>query len=181
MPIRYCQIYVAHPILSGRLGKWVYALVEYDLGYEPLRAKKGQVVMDFIVDHGVQTDHEVLLAEGITWQLFFNGSVCGHGQGVGCFIVSPIGMEYELSIRLEFDCTNNQPKYEALLSGLEVLADMEARNIMIFSDSKLVVQQVTEESQCLDGMLNMHQEKCLEMLGELDSYRIFHVPRDKNG
>jgi hypothetical protein len=24
------------PILSGRMGKWAYALVEYDLAYEPL-------------------------------------------------------------------------------------------------------------------------------------------------
>jgi uncharacterized membrane protein YozB (DUF420 family) len=29
------------PILSGRIGKWAYALVEYDLAYEPLRSMKG--------------------------------------------------------------------------------------------------------------------------------------------
>jgi hypothetical protein len=29
------------PILSGRMGKWAYALVEYDLAYEPLRSMKG--------------------------------------------------------------------------------------------------------------------------------------------
>jgi hypothetical protein len=30
------------PILCGRLGKWAYALVEYDLFYKPLRAMKGR-------------------------------------------------------------------------------------------------------------------------------------------
>jgi hypothetical protein len=65
---------------SGRLGKWAYALVEYDLMYEPLRAMKGQVVADFIMDHDVQIDHEVFLAEGTAWQLFFDGFVYGHGQ-----------------------------------------------------------------------------------------------------
>jgi hypothetical protein len=29
------------PILSGRIGKWAYALDEYDLAYEPLRSMKG--------------------------------------------------------------------------------------------------------------------------------------------
>jgi hypothetical protein len=29
------------PILSGRIGKWAYAIVEYDLAYEPLRSMKG--------------------------------------------------------------------------------------------------------------------------------------------
>ena len=29
------------PILSGRIGKWAYALVEYDLAYESLKSIKG--------------------------------------------------------------------------------------------------------------------------------------------
>ena len=41
-----CQAYVIKhilqkPILSGRIRKWAYALVEYDLAYESLRAIKG--------------------------------------------------------------------------------------------------------------------------------------------
>ena len=39
------------PILSGRIGKWAYVLVEYDLAYETLRAVRGQIVADFIVEH----------------------------------------------------------------------------------------------------------------------------------
>jgi hypothetical protein len=30
------------PILSGMIGKWAYALVKYDLAYEPLRSMKGK-------------------------------------------------------------------------------------------------------------------------------------------
>jgi hypothetical protein len=37
--------------MSGRAGKWDYALIEYDLVYESLKAMKGQVVSDFIVQH----------------------------------------------------------------------------------------------------------------------------------
>jgi hypothetical protein len=39
------------PILSGRIEKWAYALIEYDLAYEPLKSMKDQVVADFIVGH----------------------------------------------------------------------------------------------------------------------------------
>jgi ribonuclease HI len=63
--------------------------------------------------------------------MFFDGSICNHGQGVGCFIMSPHGVDHELSVRLEYECTNNQAEYEALLSGLEVLADLEAREVEI--------------------------------------------------
>jgi hypothetical protein len=68
------------PVFSGRMDKWAYAMVEYDLKYEPLKAVKGQVLADFIVEHGVQMDgHDICLAERECWQLFFDGSVCSQG------------------------------------------------------------------------------------------------------
>jgi ribonuclease HI len=60
---------------------------------------------------------------------------------------------------LEFECTENQAEYKALLNGLEVLIDLGVRKVEIFGDSKLVVQQINGESQCLDNVLNEYQEK----------------------
>jgi hypothetical protein len=40
-------------ILSGKIEKWAYALIEYDLAYESLKSIKGQVVADFIVEHSI--------------------------------------------------------------------------------------------------------------------------------
>jgi ribonuclease HI len=66
-------------------------------------------------------------------------------KGVGCLVVSPHGVEYKVSIRLEFWCTNNQAEYEALLSGLEILLEVGADQADIFGDSQLVVQQMKGE------------------------------------
>jgi hypothetical protein len=41
------------PILCGRIKMWAYALIEYDLAYEPLKSMKDQVVADFIVEHSI--------------------------------------------------------------------------------------------------------------------------------
>jgi ribonuclease HI len=168
------------PILSGRLGKWAYALVEYDLKYELIRAMKGQVVADFIVDHNIDVDGAVCLADVEVWKLFFDGSVCSQGQGVGCLIMSPHGIEYELSTHLEFGCTNNQAEYEALLSGLEALNDIGVDKVEIFGDSKLVVEQTNGGSQCLDGILNEYRERCLGMMNKLERVSIKHIPREDN-
>jgi hypothetical protein len=54
-------------ILGGRIGKWAYALVEYDLAYESLRSMKGQVVVVFIVDHVVDVDHSVDFVQLKPW------------------------------------------------------------------------------------------------------------------
>jgi hypothetical protein len=46
--------YMFHkPILNGRVGKWAFALVEYDLHCEPLSSMKDQIVANFIVGHRV--------------------------------------------------------------------------------------------------------------------------------
>ena len=47
------------PILRGRIGKWAYALIEYDLIFEPLKTIKGQVLADFIVEHGIDLDDDI--------------------------------------------------------------------------------------------------------------------------
>jgi hypothetical protein len=128
------------PILSGRIGKWAYALVEYDLAYESLRSMKGQVVADFIVDHAIEMDHPISLIQLSPWSLYFDGSVCAKGQGARCVIVSPSGVDIDLSVILEFACTNNQVEYESLLHGLEYLRDLGARDVDVFGDSNLIVQ-----------------------------------------
>jgi hypothetical protein len=46
------------PILSGRIRKWAYALIECDLAYESLKSIKGQVVADFIVEHSIDQNSD---------------------------------------------------------------------------------------------------------------------------
>jgi ribonuclease HI len=168
------------PILSGRIGKWADALVEYDLAYEPLRSMKGQVVANFIVDHAVAVEHLVNFVQLKLWGLYFNGSVCSKGHGAGCVVVSPSGVYIDLCIRLEFSCTNNQVEYESLLHELEFLRDMRARDVDVFGDHNLIVQQIRGDSQCLDGVVNSYQDKCLDIIKLFATFNIKHIPREEN-
>ena len=44
---------LSKPILHSWIGKWALALIEYSLTHMPLKAMKGQVVADFLVDHSM--------------------------------------------------------------------------------------------------------------------------------
>jgi hypothetical protein len=78
------------PILSGRVGKWAYALVEYDLRCEPIGSLKGQIVANFIVQHRIdkQLGFDVGYATFTPWKLHFDGSTCRSGCGVGVIIIA---------------------------------------------------------------------------------------------
>jgi ribonuclease HI len=138
------------------------------------------VVVDFIIEHHIELERDIDMVDKKGWRLIFDGSVCSKGHIVGCFIISPSGVEYELSIRLEFECTNNQTKYEALLSGLEALVDMEAKDVYVYGDSQLVVHQMNGINKCLDGNLNEYRCKCLEFVEKLGEVSIIHIPCEQN-
>jgi ribonuclease HI len=141
---------------------------------------KGQVVADFIVDHAIDVDHSIDFVQLKPWGLYFDGSVCSKGQRAGCVIISPSSVYIDLSIRLEFTCTNNQVEYESLLHGLEYLRDLGARDIDVFGDSNLIVQQIRGDSQCLDGVLNSYRDRCLDIIKVFDTFNIKHIPQEEN-
>jgi len=43
------------PVLKGQLGKWMFALSEFDIRYQPAKAVKGQALADLIADR-INTD-----------------------------------------------------------------------------------------------------------------------------
>jgi ribonuclease HI len=171
-----------NPIMSGRIGKWAYALIEYDLAYEPLKSMKGQVVAYFIVEHRINDTHKLDMSylTIAPWTLYFNGSVYNEGQGIDIVLVSPSNVSFDFSSRLKTYCTNNQAEYEALLFGLELLSCMGVKHVKTFGDSQLIVQQVLEEYQCFDGTLNSYLEKCWGIIHSFDEFSIRHISRVEN-
>jgi ribonuclease HI len=66
------------------------------------------------------------------------------------------------------------------LHGLEYLRDLGARDVDVFGDSNLIVQQIRGESQCLDGVLNSYRERCLDIVKLFDMFSIKYIPREEN-
>jgi ribonuclease HI len=82
------------------------------------------------------------------WAMYFDGSACEDGCGVGILLVSPRGVTYSFSIGLPAPCTNNLAEYEAVRRGLELLPKAGAEEVEIFGDSKLAISQLMQEYKC---------------------------------
>ncbi|KAK1651403.1 hypothetical protein QYE76_069208 [Lolium multiflorum] len=151
------------PVLKGRLGKWMFALSEFDIRYQPAKAVKGQALADLIAER-INTDVAALSVRA--WAMFFDGSVCEDGCGIGVLLVSPRGATYSFSIRLSTPCTNNVAEYEAICKGMELLLDAGAEAVEIFGDSKLVISQLTEEYKCESESLFPLWIQCRELMAQ---------------
>jgi hypothetical protein len=124
------------PVLKGRLGKWMFTLSEFDIRYQPTKAVKGQALADLIIER-INTNVATLSVRA--WALYFDGSACENGCGVGILLVSPWGVTYSFSIRLPAPCTNNLVEYEAVRRGMELLLEARAEAVEVSGDSKLVI------------------------------------------
>jgi hypothetical protein len=114
----------------------MFALSEFDIRYQPAKAVKGQALADLITER-INTDIATLFIRA--WAMYFDGSACGDGCGIGILLVSPRGATYSFSIRLPAACTNNLAEYEVVRKGMELLLEAGAGAVEIFGDSKLVI------------------------------------------
>ncbi|GKU86461.1 hypothetical protein SLEP1_g981 [Rubroshorea leprosula] len=162
---------LSRPLLRGRIGKWILALSEFNLKYIPQRAVKGQALADFLADHpclDVEADEE----KGINFTETMSGA--------GVMIISPSGLKTQMSFQLDFNCTNNQAEYEALIIGLEMLVELKVSMVEVIGDSQLVLKQLSSEYKCTSLALAPYFALAVQLLEEFDDVSIRHVPRDQN-
>jgi len=164
------------PTMSGRIGKWILALSEFDLRYESAKAVKGQVMADFVTQHcGTVETLEI-----VPWTLFFDGSTCDRGAGIGIVLISPLGRKYEFSLPVVATSKNNQAEYQALIKGLELLREVHADAVEVFGDSMVVINQLAGSYECRSEVLITYHERSMQLLKEFKDFRLEHVPRLHN-
>jgi ribonuclease HI len=155
----------------------MFGLSEFNIRYQPTKAVKGQALVDLIVER-INTDIAALSIRA--WAMYFDGSVCGDGCGIGILLVSPRGATYSFSIRLPTACTNNLAEYEAVRKGMELLLEAEAEAVEIFKDSKLVISQLIEEYKCESESLFPLWVQCQELMAQFRYINFYWILRTQN-
>jgi ribonuclease HI len=165
------------PVLKGQLRKWMLALSEFDIWYHPVKAVKGQALADLIAER-INTNIATLSVRA--WAMYFDGSACEDGCGLGILLVSPRGVTYSLSVRLPAPCTNNWAEYEAMRKGMGLLLEANAEAAEVFGDSKLVISQLTEEYRCESKSLFPLWMQCRELMTQFRYINFYWMPRSQN-
>jgi ribonuclease HI len=165
------------PVLKGRLRKWLFVLSEFDIRYQPVKAVKGQALADLITER-INTNVATLSVRA--WAMYFDGSACDDGCGVGILLVSPQGVMYSFSIMLPTPCTNNLAECEAERRGMELLLKVRAKAVEVFGDSKLVTSQLTEEYRCERESVFPLWMRCRELMTQFRYINFYWIPISQN-
>lgn len=73
-----------------------------------------------------------------------DGSSTLYAGGIKVILESPEGDKLKYSARLQYQTTNNEAEYEALLKGLELAKPLGAELVVVKGDSQLIINQVYE-------------------------------------
>ena len=104
---------------------------------------KGQVLADFVAKFSTKNDGKMVCRiKNHPWRVFVDGVSSAMEANAGIVIITPEGIRLEHSFRLRFKASNNEAKYEALLTGLRAVLGMGSRDVEVYLDSQLVVNQV---------------------------------------
>ncbi|XP_028069560.1 uncharacterized protein LOC114272082 [Camellia sinensis] len=94
---------------------------------------------------------------GEMWKLFVDVAFNRYGAELGIVLTSPDGLVIEQAITFGFLASNNEAEYEAFLAGLRSALRIKVSALMVFSDSKLVVNQVSGEYEAKDERMAKYQ------------------------
>ncbi|CAN1298933.1 Transposon Tf2-6 polyprotein [Linum perenne] len=162
--------------VAGRMSKWAVELSEYDVHFQPRTAIKAQALADFVVEGCVRAEER----PDDYWELYIDGASSKNGAGAGIVLKSPQGVLHETALRFNKSRTNNAAEYGVLLAGLRMAKAMGVSHLKIFSDSAIVVNQLSGVYEVREETLIPYNDQAKIALKNFDTTEIHQVAREDN-
>jgi len=76
--------------------------------------------------------------------------------------------------------TNNRAEYQAVIAALEKAGSLGARQVVLYSDSELLVKQINGRYKIKHAALRPLYQEVVRLAGRLESFKINCIPRERN-
>ena len=122
---------------------------------------------DFIVEF-IFPNEENPTNDAKRWTIQTDGSSAQKRGRVGVVITNPDREILKYGVRLRFPATNNEAEYEGILTGLRLGKALGVKNLLIQSDSKLVVEQIKGEYEAKEERMQKYLRLTRHLTREFD-------------
>nr|KAJ0187504.1 hypothetical protein LSAT_V11C900490490 [Lactuca sativa] len=115
------------------------------------------------------------------WKLYTNGTASKEGSGIGLILQSPNGKEITYVFRFNFQVSNNEAEYQALLAGLRLAKEVCAKKLAALSDSVLMINQINGTYEDKDPRMQKYLDAVHSLTNTFKSFSIKQISQGKNG
>ena len=136
------------------------------------------MIADFIAEFTYPYEEEDPPIE--TWTVQIDGFATKKVGGVG---VVPISLEKEklkYAAKLQFPVTNNEAEYEALLIRLSLVKALGAKNIIVQTDSQLIIEQMKGDYEAKEERMQKYLKIVKRLSQHFDNLDFVQILRTKN-
>ncbi|KAK4394173.1 hypothetical protein Sango_1888100 [Sesamum angolense] len=113
------------------------------------------------------------------WLLHVDESSTVQGSGAGVVITSPQGEDMEFAIKFDFKSSKNEAEYEALVLGMRMAQDAGASHLLAYSDSRLIVKQVSREYEAKEDSMVQYLQQIEELKTKFKSFQLQQIPKER--
>ena len=171
-------------------------LSKFDIVFMTRKAIKGQAIANYLADQPLNypklsksffPNEDVMALEPEPnsmepwhWKLYFDGVTNSTKNGVGVILLSSKGQQILVSIKLNFDCTNNVTEYEVYIVSLQGALKFGIYDLSVFGDSPLIISQIEGKWQAKDTKLISYQKCINRLISKFLNITFAYLPRAHN-
>ena len=114
--------------------------------------------------------------------LYIDGGARGNpgDAGIGIVFKDETGEIIRELYKYIGEATNNVAEYSALIYGLQEALILNLKNIVVFSDSELLVKQLNGEYRVKNTVLKSYHEQFLHLKTGFDALVVKQITREEN-
>ncbi|MEM0348930.1 MAG: ribonuclease HI family protein [Candidatus Caldarchaeum sp.] len=113
-------------------------------------------------------------------EIYVDGASRGNPGPAGIGYIIKIGTQSYKHREYIGVATNNQAEYRALITALEKALQLGVKKAYVYSDSELLVKQVTGTYRIRNTTLSSLHRKLQQLLPSFEEFKIKHVDREEN-
>ena len=166
---------LTNPDATGRVAKWLIEMGPLGIVYDHPKAIKAQVLPNFTTKW-IESQLPGVPDISNSWTIYFDGSKKNEGAGAGVVLISPKGDKLKYMIQMDFPTpSNNEAKYEGLIHGIRMAKALGCTRLMIYGDSKLVVQQTMKACDAIADNMIAYRDLYNTLEGDFDGCELRHI------
>ena len=112
--------------------------------------------------------------------MHFDGALNIDGAGAGILFTSPSGERLKYVLQILFKAMNNAAEYEALIHGLRIAASLGIHYLLVFGDSKVVINQVNKDWDCSNASMSAYCDEVRRLETKFHGLKFHHMVREHN-
>ena len=82
--------------------------------------------------------------------------------------------------RLQYQTTNNEAKYDAILKGLELAKSLGAESVVVQGDSQLIINQVSGICEAKEDWMKKYLSRVKQLVKKFKEANFVQLPREEN-